>query len=217
MPPEHQPKNVLKQLRQLVPPRRLRYHEAQSLTEHQAHCLRQLLGVTEPELLEETLLRIPRLGIERKVDLPVSGMAHWHNGRWIVTLNALEPDTRQRFSLAHELFHIVNHTTWCWLHAGDGHFSAHQSGERLADYFAACLLMPKRHVKALAASGHGLTQLAAAFDVSLRAMEIRLRNLNISTRPSHRPDREGGAAITPKAPYYRRSRSCPPCLEGATA
>jgi len=196
---QHKP-NVLRQLRELVPKRKLHYYEAMRLAELQANRFRELLGVAEPELPDETIASLPRMSVERKVDLPVSGLAHWHNGRWIVALNALEPDTRQRFSLGHELFHIVNHHTRQWLHPGNHRFSAHHTGERLADYFAACLLMPKRYVKALAAEGHDVERLAAVFNVSTRAMHIRLHHLGVTVPGSSTP---GGR----HAPYHRQPTS----------
>lgn len=139
----------------------------------------------------------------------VSGVAQWHNGRWIVALNALEPDTRQRFSLAHELFHIINHTTKHWLHPDTRRFSSYATGERLADHFAACLLMPRRHVRALVSHGLHLDELAEAFDVSTKAMEIRLSHLRLGIRHTRRRARP--------ATYYRQPASCSLWCEGAAA
>lgn len=84
------------------------------------------------------------------------------NGRWVVAINSSEPWTRQRFSLAHELFHI------------------HDKGERLADYFAGVALMPKPLVKRYVGRGERPTHLALRFGVSPRAMNVRLHQLGLT-------------------------------------
>ncbi len=207
--------NVLRQLRALVPERRLHYFEAQRITELQANRFRELQGLTGPELLEETISSLPRLNVRRAPGLPVSGFAQWHNGTWIVALNGLEPDTRQRFSLAHELFHIINHHNKDRLHPDTKRFTGYDTGERLADYFAACLLMPKRYVKSLAGQGLTLTELAATFDVSTTAMDIRLQQLRIAGQRPPRHPRPGGQLFD--TTYYRQSADCSSCLEGTGA
>jgi Zn-dependent peptidase ImmA (M78 family) len=185
MNPPSPPASVFSQLRALIPQRQLHFSEALRLVELQANRFRELHGHAEPELPEDVIAQLPRLVITRETDLPVSGLAQWHNGRWIVALNAHEPQVRQRFSLAHELFHIINHTTKEWLHPGDSYNSAHATGEKLADYFAGCLLMPKRHVKSLTGCGFTPRQLADTFRVSLRAVEVRLAQLGVTEPLPH--------------------------------
>ncbi len=179
-PPTNNTNSVFATLRALIPERRLTYAEARRLVELQANRFRQLMGHTDAELPEAVIETLPRLLITREFDLPASGLSQWHNGRWIVALNANEPDVRQHFSLAHELFHIINHTTRQRLHPGDSCASAYDQGEHLADYFAGCLLMPKRYVKSLHGYGLKVHELAEAFDVSLRAMTVRLDQLGIT-------------------------------------
>lgn len=185
MPTTNHHPSVLAQLRVLIPKRPLSFHEALRLTELQANRFRGLLDHTEPDLSEEIISGLPRVEVTREADLPVSGLTQWHNGRWIIALNATEPLVRQHFSLAHELFHIINHHTKQWLHPTDHRHSAHRKGEQLADYFAGCLLMPKRHVKALHAQRLDVQGLADAFSVSVRAMTVRLAQLGI-TEPTPR-------------------------------
>jgi predicted transcriptional regulator len=172
--------SVLATLRALIPRRRLTHSEARQRVELQANRFRELTGHSEAELPEAVIAALPRLLITREFDLPASGLSQWHNGRWIVALNANEPEVRQHFSLAHELFHIINHTTRQWLHPGNDDISAYDQGEHLADYFAGCLLMPKRHVKSLHGWGLKPDELAEAFDVSLRAMNVRLQQLGLT-------------------------------------
>ena len=171
--------SLLATLRALVPPRPLSYREAERIAELQASRFRELLGLIQAELPEEAISDLPRLHVTREYDLPVSGLAQWSNGRWLVALNGNEPPARQHFSLAHELFHIINHTTGAQMHPDLPSQPGTLRAERLADYFAGCLLMPKRHVKRLSGEGRDLEQLADEFSVSPRAMQVRLSQLGL--------------------------------------
>src|SRR5262249_28755755 len=82
-----------------------------------------------------------------------------------------------------ELFHVINHTTKDRLHPTDPRMTAYDKGEKLADHFAGCLLMPKQHVKALAGEGLNPSDLADTFGVSLRAMTVRLTMLGVAEPP----------------------------------
>lgn len=177
--------SLLRALRDLVPQRPLSTSEALRITELQALRLRELLEVGSDELPDDALSSVPRIEVTYEPDLPVSGLAQWHNGRWVVALNGSEPWTRQRFSLAHELSHIVNHATKQWLHPADRFTSGHDKGERLADYFAGVALMPKHLVKRYVGRGERLSQLARRFGVSSRAMGVRLNQLGL-TEPTPR-------------------------------
>lgn len=189
---------VLAQLRGLVPKRRLTFPEARWLAELQATHFRQIMGVTEPQLDEHVIADLPRIEVTRAIVLPASGTTQWHLGRWVVALNALEPEVRQRFSLGHELFHVINHRTQQWLHPADRWTSAYDKGEKLANQFAACLLMPKRYVKALVGQGLGPVELADMFGVSLPAMNLRLTLLGL-TEPTPR-------CVRPTNSYRRVTR-----------
>jgi predicted transcriptional regulator len=163
---------VLGQLRRLVPHRPLHFREARRLAELQANRLRELLRLADDDLPDAAVEEVPRVSVRYRMHLPVSGFTHWENGRWIITINADEPWTRQRFSVAHELFHIINHTTKQWLHADDV-----LRGEQLADFFAGCLLMPKRRLQRAVEAGDSITDLADRFGVSTRAVAVRLGQL----------------------------------------
>ncbi len=173
------PMNLLRGLRALVPERRLSYREAERIAELQANRFRERLGLDEAELPDSAVTTIPRLSVTRRYGLPVSGLTHWHNGRWLILLNADEPEERQRFSLCHELKHVLDHTTKQWTCWDEPWRSSADKAERLADYFAGCLLMPKRHVKRLFGLQPDAGLLADAFGVSARAMEVRLSQLGL--------------------------------------
>lgn len=192
------PTSVLAALRALVPHRPLTFREADLLVELQANRFRDLLGIDEPLLPAEAITSLPRIAVGYDFDLPVSGLAQWSNGRWLIAINGQESAERQRFSLAHELFHIINHTTGMWLHPDRPHLGGAEAGEHLADYFAACLLMPKRHVKRLFYEGGSRDQLAAVFEVSPLAMQVRLSQLGLVTTPR---------CTRPSSPWPARGRT----------
>lgn len=186
--PSRYPVSLLAALRGLVPKRPLTTREAERIAELQANRFRELLGIREPNLPEKAIASLPRIMVSYDFDLPVSGLAQRSNGRWLIALNGQEPEVRQRFSLAHELFHVINYTTERWMGAGQSEADRAAAIERLAEYFAACLLMPKRHVKRLFYAGSTPAYLAALFEVSPRAMRIRLEELGlVETAPRCQP------------------------------
>lgn len=175
------------QLRALVPDRPLHVAEGLRVAERQALGLLRLREVDGPAVGDEVIEGLPRVQVERLCGIPVSGSTHWAAGRWVIVLNADEARVRQRFSLAHEFWHILDGL------AGDERYpawrgqSTEERREQLADFFAANLLMPKAWIKA-AYYDHGLHDpraLATHFDVSLPAMRLRLTQLGI-TEPTAR-------------------------------
>jgi Zn-dependent peptidase ImmA (M78 family) len=188
-------------LRDLVPHRRLSYSESLRIAELQANHLLEHFAVRGPRVPSELVSELPRIEVRYDADVPVSGSAHWEHSTWIITLNAAEPKTRQRFSLMHEFKHIIDHTTKDYLY-GDtaGELAAGQRAERAADQFAACLLMPKRWLKsAWFKSGQDVAALASRLQVSPRALYVRLWHLGLGTDSRRCP--------TSVRPYHRTSNS----------
>jgi hypothetical protein len=162
--------SVLAALRQLVPHRHLNLDEARRIAEWQAHRLRLLFEIDGPIFPHEIICNLPRMQVEFDTDLPVSGSAHWNGNAWVILLNGLEGYNRQRFSLAHEFKHVLDHSVKNFLYHDEG-----KQAEQVADYFAGCLLMPKQHVKRLYYQGvQKPSELAAAFHVSPKAMQFPL-------------------------------------------
>ncbi len=191
-------RGILARLRGLMPQRPLSFTEAHYITELQANRFRELLGIDTPELPDEAITELPRILVTSEMDLPVSGSAHWSSGRWIITVNAAEHPLRQRFSAAHELHHIITHPLRAFVLTDEPGLPAGVKAERLADYFAGVLLMPKRHVKRLWGEGYRTpTALAEHFLVSPRAMEFRLGQLGLSG------PRQRCAPDWPRRPYQR--------------
>ena len=172
------PAFVIRRLRDLVPRRPLNSREAHRIVELQANRFRELLGVDTPELPDSAIVNLPRVRVAYERRLPVSGATAWHNGRWLILINSLEDFSRQRFSMAHELFHVINYPTLGFLLPGEGQFSVRT--ERLADYFGGCLLAPKRFMMRLVGEGEDENGIANTFGMSRRAVQVRLQQLHLA-------------------------------------
>ncbi len=175
-------RGVLAILRSLMPKRLLTTREAEIVAELQANRLLELAGLPQAPIPNELITELPRIAVRVDPDLPVSGCAQWVSGRWLISINGSEPWTRQRFSLAHELKHVLDHPAVNIIYAGD------EQAEHLADYFAACLLMPRRYVRTAWYEGmQSLAALSEHFGVSERAMAVRLQHLGLrQPAPRHR-------------------------------
>lgn len=192
--------SVLSTLRALLPPRRLALAEALQIAERQANRLLELQDVTDLPVPVEVVTEQPRILVESDPDLPgqaASGSSAWDVPRraWVIAVNPDEPATRQRFTVLHEYKHIINH-----YHPGlGGHLPTTLYGltpvEYIAEYFAGCVLMPKSLVRAAYYDGiQAPPDLAELFDVSVRAMEVRLSQLGLvapETQTSSAFDRPG--------------------------
>lgn len=177
-------RSVLALLRGLVPQRRLTHSEALVIAELQANRLLEHFSIATTAVPDEIITELPRIRIERESGFPVSGSAHWNGRYWVISLSADEHRCRQRFSLMHEFKHVVDHTTKDFLYHDGPARSAYEQAERVADYFAACLLMPKRVVKRLWCEGpQNIQGLADKLRVSPAALRYRLDQLGLTERP----------------------------------
>ncbi len=171
---------LLGDLRGLVPARRVSRQEAYVLTERQATRLLVRSGISCAPVPTEVISELPFIQLEQRPLKSASGSTKWIKPRWVVVLNSLEPSARRRFSLAHEFKHVLDHP---YLHQAYGALdtaTTRLANEQLCDYFAACLLMPRMWVKAAWGSGlQDTVALARHFDVSPRAMHVRLLQLGL--------------------------------------
>ena len=163
-------------------------------------------GIREPAVPIESIARAEGATIARNhFDGPQSGFAlRSANGDWVIGVNTSTSPRRQRFTIAHELGHLM-------LHEGDlivdrfvrAHFRenvgrisyrdevsslATNSEEIEANRFAAEILMPREMVLEEAAAlleaeqmgrDELIKELADLFEVSTDAMGFRLVNLSI--------------------------------------
>jgi Zn-dependent peptidase ImmA (M78 family) len=130
--------------------------------------------------------------VVKKFNREISGLLLRANNQIIIGVEKTQPETRQRFTIAHELAHLL-------LHDGeevrvDTNFrinlrspessSAEDMEEIEANAFAAALLMPEVFLRGDLANfvldvddPHQVQQLAQRYGVSAQAMTIRLTNL----------------------------------------
>jgi IrrE N-terminal-like domain len=109
-----------------------------------------------------------------------------------IVLHGASSEHRRRFTIAHEIGHFVLHPQRRAPERGGPVNAAWQAQEREADQFAAELLMPEPLVReAVVVHGADVGRLADRFDVSRKAMQVRLRSLGLTGhRPGHsRPQR----------------------------
>lgn len=157
-------------------------------------------NVGEPPVPVERLAR--RLGAQLRYEPfegDLSGLLFREADRVVIGVNSLHPKTRQRFTIAHELGHLVLHTDDA-IHV-DKKFrvrlrdevsaQAIDPAEIAANTFAAELLMPAAMLKR-DVTGHTLDfeddefirSLAHRYKVSLQAMIFRLTNLGFVDLPA---------------------------------
>ena len=97
-------------------------------------------------------------------------------GGWGVLIREWDGRTRQRFSLAHEIAHIA-----LGIVGDEARYIGGSRGraERLCDYYAAGLLMPRALVCRAAQETPSVTELARRFYVSGQSMRIRLEHVGL--------------------------------------
>lgn len=179
--------SILTSLRRLIPNRDVDEMELRQIAEAQANKLLDALRRADPEMEGVTTANIgalPRIRVSYD-KLPVSGLSHWNGREWVIALNGTDTEVRQRFTLLHEFKHIIDRGATSRLYRDICRYgttiTAYQQAERLADYFAACVLIPKRELKRAWVSGlQRVDQLAEHFGVSQAAMEIRLKETGLS-------------------------------------
>ena len=117
----------------------------------------------------------------------VSGKLEYKDGFWMMFVNLLHPEVRQRYTLGHELGHYLNHRDSVKSFEDTIYFRNKQksSMEYMADQFAARLLMPENDVNELVKSGvKTVKEMSLKFGVSLEAMKYRLEQLGYGIKKS---------------------------------
>lgn len=124
-----------------------------------------------------------------EIEDSVSGMIACHQDKGIIAVNKNHVETRQRFTIAHEIGHFRLHSSSFI----DKHYRRSDENDRLslsspeevqANYFAASLLMPQSEIERLLDEwdiwqfyDDELEALAKYFNVSIVAMTVRLKSL----------------------------------------
>ncbi len=193
------------QLRSLMPTRPLTQFEAYRLAELQANRLLEAARIDQPGTPDELITGLSFLQITLRSDMPSSGLTRWVKPHWRIYLNRTETAVRRRYSLAHEFKHILDHGISGRLYPTTQWGKAEQRAERVCDYFAASLFMPRRIVKRRFFQGlNDPAELAAEFGVSQQAMRYRLNELGL-TDPTPRCGRQLKNEPSDFSGYLRRA------------
>lgn len=189
---ETKPRSTLAALREQVPERALTSWEARQVLERQATRLLRLTETYGPPVSIDAIIEaLPRMTVRRIPNLPTSGRAQWNGAQWVLLADAAEPKVRQRFSLAHELGHVIWHPLSDNVLPDTKHSAADVRIEQAADYFAACLLMPRVWMKR-AYFDEGIQDVASLsrlFGVSWLAMRVRLEQLGfVASAEAHQTE-----------------------------
>lgn len=111
------------------------------------------------------------------------GMVLIEKGVKAIGVNSNHPICMQRYTIAHELGHFLNgheHEENKFINDDKRFFDPYFKQEREADGFAAELLMPVDFLnKDLSEIGLDLDKLTELYQVSKKAMDIRLKNLRL--------------------------------------
>lgn len=168
-------------LRSLLPGRAMSWSEAHSVAERQATTLLRLFHVDEPPVPQFVISSLPGIVVDRRHGWPTSGMSVQTGRHWRIVLRADESRQRQRFSLAHEFKHVLDDPLIDRLYTHLSPTGQKERTERLCNYFAACLLMPRAWVKRDWCEGLQRTrELAWRYYVSHEAMNTRLCELGLT-------------------------------------
>ncbi|NBU69971.1 MAG: ImmA/IrrE family metallo-endopeptidase [Bacteroidetes bacterium] len=126
---------------------------------------------------------------DMNMDIETSGYVTFDNTQkqWIIGVNDSQSSTRRRFTIAHELAHIILHGNLILsegIHRDKGLFrdADYMSAiEKEANDFAGKLLMPENKILELVQNGTKKSDLLAAiFDVSQSAIKYRLNQCGLS-------------------------------------
>jgi len=139
-------------------------------------------GIDHPPVATNLITKAyDNLPIEvRQVSLKAShGCVSRLSDCWLVHLNSNDTPARRRFTLYHEIFHILAH---CKANpvfnkvtpGGQGSFN-----ELLADHFATIMLMPEKWVKERWKNVKDENQMAAIFDVPKTVMWAALYHMHL--------------------------------------
>ncbi len=179
-------RTVIERVRDLMPRRALSLTEAYSVAERQAYTLLDLLDIRAPHVTYDRLLSLPNIEIQLEPACRMdhlSGMSRFSKGRWLILVDKNDVHGRRRFTLAHEFKHVIDHSLDKLVYArlGYGDEARRQAHvEAICQHFAGCFLMPKTWVKNSWANGiQDIYDLASLFQVSVTAMDVRLRQMGL--------------------------------------
>ncbi len=143
-------------------------------------CLKK--GMVHGPPVPEELVSV--CAIDRTVEIRTIPLKAYHGaiwslkGNWIIQLKRGDTHARRRFTLFHEAFHILAHCKAVPVFKKRG-IEGGSFNESLADYFAACILMPREWIKEKWAESKDVDSMTKIFEVPKPIMWIRLRQLGL--------------------------------------
>jgi len=167
-----------------------------SLAKRKAEELLRAANIDSAPVPVEQLAQIAGASVQYEpFNGPVSGLMHRNaDGSVVIGVNSSHPETRQRFTIAHELGHVVLHRdeqfhideTASIRFRDEESSRATSSDEIEANQFAAELLMPAHFVSEEieklpggTAPEDAIPVLAERFQVSEQALTLRLNRLHL--------------------------------------
>jgi hypothetical protein len=119
----------------------------------------------------------------RRVPLRAYHGAIWRlNDSWVVQLNSNDKPDRQRFTLYHEIFHILAHLAHCKATPVFKKAACSREGsfnELLADHFAAVMLIPPELVRKTWPEVKDISKMATIFEVPGSVMWLGLKRMRL--------------------------------------
>jgi hypothetical protein len=116
----------------------------------------------------------------RQIPLKAHHGAIWRlSDCWVVQLNSNDAPARQRFTLYHEIFHILAHGKATPVFKKTSSSPEGSFNELLADHFAAIMLMPENLVRKKWAEVQDINQMAAIFEVPRPLVWFALKHLSL--------------------------------------
>lgn len=200
---QHQ--SALFEMRSLAPGRRMSHLESLRLAANQAAMLRDLLGAHTNRFDTDLVTSLPRIAVQAVSNLPASGASFWGNGTWHIHLHADEPGTHRHFTMLHELKHIIDHPVQKNVY-DERAFVVYGEREIIADYFAACVLIPEARLRAAYARTHDHEELATRFGVSTRRLLLRLSEIGLTDTITSIPRRAIRADDYLMSPQFEKER-----------
>jgi hypothetical protein len=186
------PADLLQQVRKLLPRTQINFGEACIVAQLQALRLRKLLDTDAMRLPLGWIEDIPNIKVDLKTPMAMepitkalcaSGATTIHDDRVHIYLDESNTPTHLRWTLCHELYHVITgpFEGVAFANLGRGNADLRRRRiENLADHFAANLLVPSRLLRQAWGSGiQDLRELADFFGVSEDAMQIRLKKVGL--------------------------------------
>lgn len=161
-------------------------------TEREAKRLLREQGITMPPVDVGAIAKTVGISVNyERLDNDISGLVLFENGEAKVAINEAHHRNRQRFTLAHEICHVLLHAKDEDRVFVDRRFFRNEASSKgelreeiEANAFAASLLMPEKFIEEHIDAEEGITdievfRMATKFEVSEQAMTLRLVKLDI--------------------------------------